>query len=204
MCSNCFEEGHFRNHTECKGAVDWDAYCTRFEKLWEEENKKAGSSIGRKSRTHELEEKIKMLEEANLKANEQSGEDNLVMFAMDKEAKEKAEDEKKKMAEEMSKLKEGHSKQLNDAEERVQRVTEELEKMKKACSELAASQQQTLSMWDKVKKTNEGLKKEKKDLKEGLKTVVQGNDQTTKRGLSSPDDVREPKKTKPKSEPIRV
>ena len=31
--------------------------------------------------------------------------------------------------------------------------------------------------------------------------MVQGNDQTTKRGLSSPDDVGEPKKTKPKSEP---
>ena len=40
-------------------------------------------------------------------------------------------------------------------------------------------------------------------MKEGLKTVVQGNDQTTtKRGLSSPDEVGEPKKTKPKSEPI--
>ena len=87
--------------------------------LWEDENKKAGSSIGRKSRTHELEEKIKMLEEANLKAEEQSGENNLVMYAMDKEAKEKAEDEKKKMAEEMSKLKEEHAKKLNEAEERV-------------------------------------------------------------------------------------
>ena len=75
MCSDCYGEDHLRGDRECNGVLPWEEYCTRFESIWQEENRKTGGTGERmvNRRTAVLEERVKEVELENQALREKVG-----------------------------------------------------------------------------------------------------------------------------------